>query len=66
MIRRVKHYEITTQNSQVINITKKSTTGIVSACAYKYNDKLNCWIKLEDINFNTLKNGIYKNTIDIF
>lgn len=66
MIRRIKHYEITTQDNKVTNITKPSITGIVSACAYKYNNKLNCWVKLEDINFNTLKNGIYKGTIEIF
>lgn len=66
MIRRIRYYEITLKDNQVINITKPSITGIVSACAYKYNDKLNCWVKLEDINFNTLKNGIYKNNIEIF
>lgn len=66
MIRKIKNYEITEEDNKIINIVKVEGTNRTTGHAYKYNSKFNAWIKLEDIKFSTLKNGIYKDTIQIF
>lgn len=66
MLRRIKNYEITEENNQVINIVKVKGTSRTTGHAYKYNRKSRCFKKLEDVKFSTLKSGIYKGTIEIF
>lgn len=66
MIRKIKNYEITEENNKIINIVKVEGISRTTGHAYKYNQKLRCFEKLEDIKFSTLKNGIYKGTIEIF
>lgn len=66
MNKKIKNYEVTTEDNKVINIIKNSIGSRTTGHAYKYNKKLQIWEKLEDINFNTLKNGIYRGTIEIF
>ena len=66
MIRKIKNYEITEENNQVINIVKVEGTNRTTGHACKYDYKVRAWIKLEDLKFSTLKNGIYKGTIEIF
>lgn len=66
MVRKIKNYEVKVKNEKVVNITKTTSTGIVPANAYKYNYALKAWEKLEEVTFGQLKNGIYKDTIQIF
>lgn len=66
MIRKIKNYEVVTEDNHVVNIVKISSNGRTTGNAYKYNNKLQAWEKLDNIKFSTLKNGIYKGTIEIF
>lgn len=66
MIRKIKNYEVTTEDNKVTNIVKNSSNGRTTGHAYRYDNKLQAWEKLTNIKFSTLKNGIYKGIIEIF
>lgn len=68
MKRKVYDYEVTTTPEGVIeSITGYNGEGAYSRLyPYKYNHKHKAWLRLDNLTFNQLRGGIYRDTIHLF
>lgn len=65
--RRIKQFEITVEDGIATHIVKTDNNNSrVPAQAYKFDKKLNCYVKQSGVKFTTLKSGLYKGIYQVF
>lgn len=69
--KKIKNYDVKVdENGKVENIVinKEEIKGInrVPGAAYRYDKKQNCNLKVEDLTFEQLKQGIYSKRYEIY
>ena len=68
MTRKIRNYEVTVTSSGAIE-TITGYNGAGEYCRlypYQYNHKYQSWLRLDNLTFNQLRGGIYRDTIQLF
>ena len=65
--RKLKNFEVEVneETGKVESIVKISSEGRTAVFPYKYEEKYGASIRIDNINFNTLKTGVYSGRIDL-
>lgn len=68
MTRKIYDYEVTTTDDGIVeSITGKNREGSYSRLyPFQFNHKYNSWLRLDNLTFNQLRGGIYRDTIHLF
>ena len=68
MTRKIYDYEVTiTDDGIVESITGKNREGSYARLyPFQFNHKYRAWLRLDNLTFNQLRGGIYRDTIQLF
>lgn len=63
--KKIRTYDVTVEGEKVTNITGIKGGNYVTLHPYKWDKRLNCMVRQDNLSFNQLKNGIYKGSIEM-